>query len=366
MAALTLKGVRKSFGALPVLRSIDVELEDGGFLVLLGPSGCGKSTLLSIIAGLEPASGGDVLIGGKRVNDVFPKDRNIAMVFQSYALYPTMSVGRNIGFGLEMRGVPSAERNAAVKQAATLLQVDHLLDRKPGQLSGGQRQRVAMGRAIVRNPDLFLFDEPLSNLDAKLRVEMRTEIKRLHNTLGSTIVYVTHDQLEAMTLGTLVAVMKDGILQQLDDPQTIYDRPVNMFVAGFIGSPSMNFLDTTFGGTDDRPELLLEDGQRLPVVPGLATLAEWSGRKIIAGIRPEAFASGSVTSDPVGAAVLKGTVDVVEPTGPDTMVVVDLSGMKLTARLGARERPAPGQPIGLSLAPAAINLFDPESSNRIG
>jgi multiple sugar transport system ATP-binding protein len=361
MAALTLKGVRKSFGALPVLRSIDIELEDGGLLVLLGPSGCGKSTLLSIIAGLEPASGGDVLIGGKCVNDVFPKDRNIAMVFQSYALYPTMSVGRNIGFGLEMRGVPSAERDVAVRRAAALLQVDHLLERKPGQLSGGQRQRVAMGRAIVRNPDLFLFDEPLSNLDAKLRVEMRTEIKRLHNTLGSTIVYVTHDQLEAMTLGTLIAVMKDGILQQLDDPQTIYDRPANMFVAGFIGSPSMNFLATTFGGTDDRPELLLSDGQRLPVAPGLGPLAEWAGRKVIAGIRPEAFTSGP----PVGA-TLRGTVDVVEPTGPDTMIVVDLATMKLTARLGARERPAPGQPISLSLEPASICLFDPESSNRIG
>jgi multiple sugar transport system ATP-binding protein len=361
MAALTLKGVRKSFGALPVLRGIDIELEDGGFLVLLGPSGCGKSTLLSIIAGLEPASGGDILIGGKRVNDVFPKDRNIAMVFQSYALYPTMSVGRNIGFGLEMRGVPHAERDTAVKRVAALLQVDHLLDRKPGQLSGGQRQRVAMGRAIVRNPDLFLFDEPLSNLDAKLRVEMRTEIKRLHDTLGSTIVYVTHDQLEAMTLGTLVAVMKDGILQQLDDPQTIYDRPRNMFVAGFIGSPAMNFLVATLTGAADRPELLLEDGQRLPTAPGLAGFADWSGKKVIAGIRPEAFSSG-----PVDGALLKGNVDVVEPTGPDTMVIVDISGKKLTARLGARERPALGQPIGLSPAPAAISLFDPESTNRIG
>jgi multiple sugar transport system ATP-binding protein len=360
MAALTLKGVRKSFGALPVLRSIDIELEDGGFLVLLGPSGCGKSTLLSIIAGLEPASGGDVLIGGKRVNDVFPKDRNIAMVFQSYALYPTMSVGRNIGFGLEMRGVSPTERDAAVKRAAALLQVDHLLDRKPGQLSGGQRQRVAMGRAIVRNPDLFLFDEPLSNLDAKLRVEMRTEIKRLHDTLGSTIVYVTHDQLEAMTLGTLVAVMKDGILQQLDDPQTIYDRPRNMFVAGFIGSPSMNFLDATLTGTLGQPKLLLDDGQSLPVTPGLAAFPDWSEKKVIAGIRPEAFFSG-----PAEGAPLKGNVDVVEPTGPDTMVIVDISGKKLTTRLGARERPALGQPIGLSLAPTAISLFDPETTNRI-
>ncbi|MDP3316627.1 MAG: ABC transporter ATP-binding protein, partial [Devosia sp.] len=212
MATLSIKGVRKSFGALEVLKNIDLELEDGGFLVLLGPSGCGKSTLLSIIAGLEPSSGGDVVIGERNVNDVHPKDRNIAMVFQSYALYPTMAVRRNIGFGLEMRKVPQAEREAAVQRAAELLQIEHLLDRKPAQLSGGQRQRVAMGRAIVRDPDLFLFDEPLSNLDAKLRVEMRTEIKRLHDRLGTSVVYVTHDQVEAMTLGTKVAVMREGVI----------------------------------------------------------------------------------------------------------------------------------------------------------
>jgi len=361
VAALTLKGVRKSFGAITVLRNIDIELEDGGFLVLLGPSGCGKSTLLSIIAGLEPASGGDILIGGKRVNDVFPKDRNIAMVFQSYALYPTMSVRRNIGFGLEMRGMPAAERETAVRRAAALLQVEHLLDRKPANLSGGQRQRVAMGRAIVRNPDLFLFDEPLSNLDAKLRVEMRTEIKRLHDTLHSTVVYVTHDQLEAMTLGTLVAVMKDGILQQLGDPQTIYDRPANMFVAGFIGSPAMNFLTATLGGTVDGPELELEDGQRVSLGPDLGDLGAWRGKKVVAGMRPEAF-----QSCPVDRADLKGKVEVVEPTGPDTMVIVDVSGTKLTARLGARERPALGQSLGLAIAPTAISLFDPESTQRIG
>ena len=245
MATLSIQGVRKSFGALEVLKSIDIELEDGGFLVLLGPSGCGKSTLLSIVAGLEPSTGGDVLIGGRNVNDVHPKDRNIAMVFQSYALYPTMPVDRNIGFGLEMRKVPAAERRDAVRKAAQLLHIEHLLDRKPAQLSGGQRQRVAMGRAIVRDPDIFLFDEPLSNLDAKLRVEMRTEIKRLHDRLGTTIVYVTHDQVEAMTLGTKVAVMRNGVIQQLADPQTIYDKPANLFVAGFIGSPTMNFLEGT-------------------------------------------------------------------------------------------------------------------------
>ena len=267
MATLSIKGVRKSFGALEVLKNIDLELDDGGFLVLLGPSGCGKSTLLSIIAGLEPSSGGDVVIGERNVNDVHPKDRNIAMVFQSYALYPTMAVRRNIGFGLEMRKVPQAEREAAVQKAAELLQIEHLLDRKPAQLSGGQRQRVAMGRAIVRDPDLFLFDEPLSNLDAKLRVEMRTEIKRLHDRLGTSVVYVTHDQVEAMTLGTQVAVMREGVIQQIADPQTIYERPANMFVAGFIGSPTMNFLTGTLEKAGD--ELVLRHGDGALPLAGL-------------------------------------------------------------------------------------------------
>ena len=242
MATLSIKGVRKTFGSLEVLKNIDIELEDGGFLVLLGPSGCGKSTLLSIIAGLEPSSGGDVLIGERNVNDVHPKDRNIAMVFQSYALYPTMPVRRNIGFGLEMRKVEASERDAAVQRAAELLQIEHLLDRKPGQLSGGQRQRVAMGRAIVRDPDLFLFDEPLSNLDAKLRVEMRTEIKRLDDRLGTSVAYVTHDQIEAMTLGQRVAVLRDGVVQQFDAPQELFRRPVNRFVAACIGSPAMKLV----------------------------------------------------------------------------------------------------------------------------
>jgi len=360
MSHLTLRGVRKTFGALDVLHSIDVDLDDGGFLVLLGPSGCGKSTLLNIIAGLEPASGGDVVIGERRVNDVFPKDRNIAMVFQSYALYPTMSVRRNIGFGLEMRGMPEKERSAAVERAADLLQVSHLLDRKPGQLSGGQRQRVAMGRAIVRDPDLFLFDEPLSNLDAKLRVEMRTEIKRLHERLKTTIVYVTHDQVEAMTLGTKVAVMKDGYLQQLADPQTIYDEPANMFVAGFIGSPSMNFLDATVAASDAGPLLELSDGQTLrPAAHHHATLAGLSGRTVVAEIRPEA-----VTADGTGS-MLSGIVDVVEPTGPDTMVVMNVDKTPVTVRLGARERPKVGTQLSLTVPPEAISLFDPETTLRL-
>lgn len=360
MATLSLRNVRKSFGAVEVLHNIELDLEDGGFLVLLGPSGCGKSTLLSIIAGLEASSGGDILIGDRNVNDVHPKDRNIAMVFQSYALYPTMSVGRNIGFGLEMRGMPQAERDAQVRRTAELLQVDHLLDRKPGQLSGGQRQRVAMGRAIVRNPELFLFDEPLSNLDAKLRVEMRTEIKRLHDRLGTTVVYVTHDQIEAMTLGTRVAVMKNGIIQQLADPQTIYNRPANMFVAGFIGSPAMNFLEGTLIEQDG---LGLRYGEGADDILSLAgntqDLSGYVGRKLVAGIRPETLHQAA------GSAHINTVVDVVEATGPDTMVTVKAAGQSMIARLGPRAELKLDQKLTLSVETAAINLFDPETGERI-
>jgi multiple sugar transport system ATP-binding protein len=358
MATLSIKGVRKSFGALEVLKNIDLELDDGGFLVLLGPSGCGKSTLLSIIAGLEPSSGGDIIIGDRNVNNVHPKDRNIAMVFQSYALYPTMSVKRNIGFGLEMRKVGVSEREAAVQRAAELLQIEHLLERKPAQLSGGQRQRVAMGRAIVRDPDLFLFDEPLSNLDAKLRVEMRTEIKRLHDRLGTSVVYVTHDQVEAMTLGTKVAVMREGVIQQIADPQTIYERPANMFVAGFIGSPTMNFLSGTLELSGDG--LVLRHGSSALPLAGLEQdVAAFVGRKVVAGIRPESLSAGT------GAAALSGTVDVVEPTGPDTMVIVNVGGQLISARLGSRDRPKLGTTLTLGVDTAAVNLFDPESGQRI-
>ena len=356
MATLSIQNLRKSFGAVEVLSDINLELEDGGFLVLLGPSGCGKSTLLSIIAGLETSSGGDVLIGTRNVNRVHPKDRNIAMVFQSYALYPTMQVDRNIGFGLEMRKVPRNERQEAVQKAAQLLQIEHLLERKPSQLSGGQRQRVAMGRAIVRDPDLFLFDEPLSNLDAKLRVEMRTEIKRLHDRLGTTVVYVTHDQIEAMTLGTKVAVMRNGVIQQLADPQTIYDRPANLFVAGFIGSPTMNFINGTLDREGDM--LVFRHGEQvLPLSRSSTDGHPFVGKSVIAGIRPESFRAGGD--------MISGLVDVVEPTGPDTLVILNADGQMVTARLGARERPAIGERIALSVDTASISLFDPATEQRI-
>ena len=242
MGSLTISNVTKTFGSTEVLKGINIDIVDGEFLILVGPSGCGKSTLMNTIAGLEEVTSGQLLLAGEDVTYRSPKDRDIAMVFQSYALYPTMNVSRNISFGLEMRGVPRAERDQCVQEVSSLLQIDHLLDRKPSQLSGGQRQRVAMGRALARSPRVYLFDEPLSNLDAKLRVEMRTEIKKLHKRLGTTIVYVTHDQIEAMTLADRIAVMKDGLVQQLGTPNEIYDDPVNQFVAGFMGSPPMNFV----------------------------------------------------------------------------------------------------------------------------
>ncbi len=356
MATLSLRNIRKSYGSVGVLHGIDLELEDGGFLVLLGPSGCGKSTLLSIIAGLEDSSGGEIAIGGNPVGDLPPKDRNIAMVFQSYALYPTMTVERNIGFGLEMRGMDADARAVAVRKAAELLQVEHLLDRKPANLSGGQRQRVAMGRAIVRDPALFLFDEPLSNLDAKLRVEMRTEIKRLHERLGTSIVYVTHDQIEAMTLATKVAVMRGGYIQQLADPRTIYEKPANLFVAGFIGSPAMNFLKGTLTNDADGWRFRC-DGVDLALggAPG-----PQSERAAILGVRPEAMAFVGA-----GKGAIRGTIDVVEPTGADTMVTATIGAVTAIARGPSRFAGRRGDPIAFDVDPASVSVFDPQTEARI-
>ncbi|HEY9344172.1 MAG TPA: sn-glycerol-3-phosphate ABC transporter ATP-binding protein UgpC, partial [Inquilinus sp.] len=270
MASLTIQNVIKRYGAIEILKGINIDIDDGEFLVLVGPSGCGKSTLLNMIAGLDTISDGTIAIDGRRVNELHPKDRDIAMVFQSYALYPNMSVEQNIGFGLEMRGVPKEDRAKAIADVARLLQMEHLLKRKPSQLSGGQRQRVAMGRALVRDPKVFLFDEPLSNLDAKLRVEMRTEIKKLHQRLKSTIVYVTHDQIEAMTLATRIAVMRAGELQQLGTPREIYDRPANTFVAGFMGSPPMNLIKAKVVDHNGGPHAAidrLQDGEIVLPLP---------------------------------------------------------------------------------------------------
>ena len=289
MASLTIRDLNKSFGSVAVLKGIDLEVKTGEFVVLVGPSGCGKSTLLAMIAGLESVTAGEIRIDERVVNEVPPKDRDIAMVFQSYALYPTMTVRANITFGMESRGVPKKPQAEALARVASLLQIESLLNRKPSQLSGGQRQRVAMGRALVRDPALFLFDEPLSNLDAKLRVEMRTEIKKLYQRLGKTTIYVTHDQVEAMTLASRIAVMHQGRLQQFAEPRTVYDRPANMFVAGFMGSPPMNFLPAQITGSDPAAVVLAEsEGQatRLPL-PGKVANSDGGGRRVVLGIRPE-------------------------------------------------------------------------------
>src|ERR1700732_1281316 len=292
MAFLEIKGLRKRYGALGVLKVIALPLDKGGFLVLIGPSGCGKSTLLSTIAGLETISAGEIRIEGQRINDLHPSKRDIAMVFQSYALYPNMTVAENIAFGMEMRGVAKPEREKAVAEVAKTLQLEHLLKRRPSQLSGGQRQRVAMGRALVREPRVFLFDEPLSNLDAKLRVDMRVEIKRLHQRTGATIVYVTHDQIEAMTLATRIAVLKDGELQQVGAPYEIYNSPANLFVADFMGSPSMNLLEGKVSKANGAASIVIDRAGSEPIVFAPPTSADpgglADGAKVIFGIRPEA------------------------------------------------------------------------------
>ncbi|MGH7155234.1 MAG: ABC transporter ATP-binding protein, partial [Acetobacteraceae bacterium] len=288
MSALAVRNVWKRYGALPVLKGVDLEVDSGEFTILVGPSGCGKSTLLSIIAGLDVASEGAIEIGGRTMNGVPAKDRDIAMVFQSYALYPSMTVRRNMSFGMECRHVPRREHEAALARVAKLLQIEALLDRKPSQLSGGQRQRVAMGRALVRDPLLFLFDEPLSNLDAKLRVEMRMEIKQLHQRIGATIVYVTHDQIEAMTLASRIAVMHQGEIQQFADPDTVYNRPANLFVARFMGAPPMNTLPARLVTGAAGLEAVLGDGSvRLALPPSVVAGDALDGREVVLGIRPE-------------------------------------------------------------------------------
>jgi multiple sugar transport system ATP-binding protein len=363
MATLTIDRVRKTYNATNVLKEINIAVADGDFLVLLGPSGCGKSTLLNMIAGLETVSSGEIKIDGQVVNDLLPKDRDIAMVFQSYALYPTMTVRQNIEFGMKIRGVPAVERAKATQTAAAMLQMEHLLDRKPSQLSGGQRQRVAMGRAIVREPKLFLFDEPLSNLDAKLRVDMRVEIKRLHQRLGTTIVYVTHDQIEAMTLATKIAVMKDGVVQHFAPPQEVYDRPANTYVARFVGSPAMNIIPGKLevNGTTATATLTLPDGSNaaLDGIPLSAqALLAHDGKDILVGIRPEHL---TLTSDATGIPV---TIDVVEPTGPDTLAVFALGGTEVIARLEPFAVSA-GEKVRLAVKPEKVVLFDPHTEQRV-
>lgn len=343
--ALQIHGLAKSYGKVAVLRDINIAMAQGEFLVLVGPSGCGKSTLLNCIAGLEEITAGSLMIGGRDVTQEPPKDRDIAMVFQSYALYPTMTVAENIGFGMKIRKVPKAQMDAKIMEVATLLQIDHLLDRNPSQLSGGQRQRVAMGRALVRDPKLFLFDEPLSNLDAKLRVEMRAEIKNLHKTTGASIVYVTHDQIEAMTLASRIVVLKGGDIQQIGTPQEIYDRPANTFVADFMGSPPMNIIPAQVSGG----RLIMGD-MSLPAPEGLPA-------QVQVGIRPEYLTAGG--SD------LQVTPTLIENTGAECYLNFMLNDVTVTARLPGRMDEDSTEPVGLSVAPGTMSFFDVANGRRL-
>ncbi|MFI8373987.1 ABC transporter ATP-binding protein [Pseudomonas helleri] len=365
MATLELRNVNKSYGkGLPdTLKNIELEINDGEFLILVGPSGCGKSTLMNCIAGLESISGGSILVDEADISGMSPKDRDIAMVFQSYALYPTMSVRDNIAFGLKIRKMNAAAIDEEVARVAKLLQIEHLLKRKPGQLSGGQQQRVAMGRALARRPKIYLFDEPLSNLDAKLRVEMRTEMKLMHQRLKTTTVYVTHDQIEAMTLGDKVAVMKDGIIQQFGTPKQIYNDPANRFVASFIGSPPMNFIPVRVKRQADCLQAVLESGQSRCELPLALSDAGLEDRELILGIRPEqiVLASNELTHLPT----LRAEVQVVEPTGPDTLVFVNINNTKVCCRLAPDSAPDSGQNLTLQFDSSKVLLFDANTGERL-
>jgi len=400
MSEIVLEDVWKVFrGGVEAVKSFDLEIADGEFVVLVGPSGCGKTTVLRMVAGLERISKGSVRIGDKVVNDVPPKERDIAMVFQNYALYPHMSVYDNMAFGLKLQKVPRSDIEERVHEAARILDLEDYLQRKPAALSGGQRQRVAMGRAIVRHPQAFLMDEPLSNLDAKLRVQTRTEISRLQHDLGVTTIYVTHDQVEAMTMGDRVAVMRKGVLQQVDIPETLYDRPVNLFVAGFIGSPAMNLMEATLQGGDDGTLMVELGGTRLPVpaetVAQRPGLRAYSGRPIILGIRPEDIEDASLMADAPPERRIRSTVDLREALGSDVLVhftldaapaitddVVELAldaghagdeaaqrvaadQAHVIARLNPRTRAANGEPIELEVDTNRLHFFDPEEGSAI-
>jgi multiple sugar transport system ATP-binding protein len=374
MANLSIKNVRKTYGdrskGVEVLKGINLEIADGEFLILVGGSGCGKSTLLNMMAGLETVTEGEIAINGKRVNDLPPKDRDIAMVFQSYALYPSMSVRENIAFGLSLRKVPKAEQDATIARVAQLLQIEPLLDRRPAQLSGGQRQRVAMGRALAREPQLFLFDEPLSNLDAKLRVEMRSEIKLLHKRLGITTVYVTHDQIEAMTLGDKIAVMKDGVVQQFGTPDEIYANPVNTFVASFMGSPPMNLIPATLRRDGDALAVEFAVGTstqlaRLPLLAANDQWREWVDRELLLGLRPEHI-SDRVRQ--VSAPSIDVPVTMVEMTGADALLFTRLGGVNVVCRV--HPEAISHQGVALEHLPVQFDienavLFDPATGSRI-
>ncbi|MDO1582957.1 ABC transporter ATP-binding protein [Rhizobium oryzicola] len=353
MATVQFAEVKKSFGAFPVIKGVNIDIQDGEFVILVGPSGCGKSTLLRMLAGLENISGGEIRIGGRQVNNLPPKDRDIAMVFQNYALYPHMTVAKNMAFSLMLNSTSQVEIDKRVNNAASILGLTHLLDRYPRQLSGGQRQRVAMGRAIVRDPQVFLFDEPLSNLDAKLRVAMRAEIKELHHRLKTTTVYVTHDQIEAMTMADKIVVMHDGRVEQIGSPLELYDNPSNLFVAGFIGSPAMNMIK---GQLDPQnPQVFVAaDGTRLPLPAAYPSAV---GKNLVYGLRPE-----YIRLDGTG---YRAEVVVIEPTGYETQIVVNFGGSEVTCVFRERVDVRPGEAITIAIDPANVHLFDAEGGQKI-
>ena len=355
MASVAIENLHKSYGAVEVVHGVSLDIPDGAFVVLLGPSGCGKSTLLRMIAGLEKVSSGAIRIGGRVVNDVHPKDRDIAMVFQNYALYAHMNVFDNMSFSMNLKKAPQNEIDAKVKWAASILGLAPYLQRMPRQLSGGQRQRVAMGRAIVRAPAVFLFDEPLSNLDAKLRVQMRTEIKELHQRLKTTTVYVTHDQIEAMTMADVIVILRDGVIEQLGSPLDIYDSPANLFVAEFIGSPAMNMWKGEVVEADGGPKVRVGGGA---LFPAPCAQALRPGQKVVVGIRPEHLR-------PTSGAGLSATINVVEPTGPETHIYAKLGDQEVCAITNDRRPLKAGEPVTLGFAPENVRLFDAETGKAI-
>ena len=367
MASLSLQHINKTYpNGFQAVKDFNLEIEDKEFIIFVGPSGCGKSTTLRMVAGLEEISGGTLKIGDKVMNDVEPKDRDIAMVFQNYALYPHMTVYDNMAFGLKLRKVPKDQIDKAVREAARILDLEKLLDRKPKALSGGQRQRVAMGRAIVRNPKVFLMDEPLSNLDAKLRVQMRIEISKIHQRLGATIIYVTHDQTEAMTLGTRIVVMKDGVVQQVDTPQNLYQKPGNLFVAGFMGSPQMNFLDAVvrINGTAVTLEVA---GQSIPLPPAKAKKlidGGYNGKTVTMGIRPEDVYDSEMFIE-TAKCVFSSTIKVYELLGAEVFLYFDLGEFAMTARVDPRSNARPGDTVRFAFDVEKIHVFDKETEQVI-
>lgn len=378
MASVSLKGIYKKYpGNVVAVSDFNIEIKDKEFIILVGPSGCGKSTTLRMIAGLEEISDGELYIGDRLVNDIAPKDRDIAMVFQNYALYPHMTVFENMAFGLKLRKIPKDQIAKKVEEAARILDIAHLLDRKPKALSGGQRQRVALGRAIVREPQVFLLDEPLSNLDAKLRAQMRTEISKLHKRLGTTFIYVTHDQTEAMTMGDRIVVMKDGFIQQIDSPTNLYNHPVNQFVAGFIGSPQMNFIDSKlikvdgkyvveFGTEDTKETRGVKYTVEVPESKADAEALEpLVGKEIVLGIRPECIHDEEMFLSSAKTGVIDTTVEVTEMMGAETYLYLNCVGIQMTARVSPRNNVRPQDKIKVAIDPNRIHIFDKETEKSI-